>query len=275
MSPIEKKVRTMRDALRDAVEQLPGPVKMRARNAFEGFDSARQLLSVDREISSFRAITAEEEAVTALFRSLQLRKYPAADQLNLYSHSHKAAVAPFLSAVKMALVGENGELNIQLTIDIAKPGITINVLLKEFGIVIPGRENLSLQLVEPLGLLGGTEDGASPTAFYDRHIAKVATAVNVKNIMEFIKKEANTRNTLLYASDTDVPASKATEETIEFRQKRADTCLYLAIAVLQVKTHQTMAVQGLAAFLKMLGKAMGADPLYPTIAPDIVISKPK
>jgi hypothetical protein len=236
---------------------------MRARNAFEGFDKARQLLAIDREIASFRAITAEEEAVTALFRSLQLRRYPGCDRLNLYSHAQKAAVAPFIAAAKNALVGPDGTLNIKLTLDMKKPEITVGVLFKDLGVTIPGRDDLGLQLAQPLGLLGKRGDSSSPVNFYDPHIEKIATATNVKDIRKFIDTEANARNTLLYASDCELPASKATEATIEFRQGRADTALLLAIAVLQVKEHQPMAIQGLAAFLKMIGKALDCDPFNP------------
>lgn len=256
----------LRDGIRQAIEKLPNPVKMRARNAFEGFDKARQLLAVDREIASFRAITAEEEATSALFRSLQLRKYPGSERLSLYSHPHKAALAPFIAAVKMAIVGEDGSINIQLTLDIAKPEVVISVRFTEFGVVIPGRDDLSLQLVEPLGLLG-VKEGISPANFYDRQFAKVADTVNVRHIMDFIKTEANARNRLLYASDTSLPTSKATEETIEFRQRRADTSLLLAIAALQVETHQAMAVQGIAAFLKMVGKALEEQTSPPSPEP--------
>lgn len=251
---------SLRDTLRLAIEKLPKPVNLRARNAFEGFDKARQLLSIDREIASFWAITAEEEAVSALFRSLQLRKYPGYEHLNLYSHEQKAAVAPFIAAVKMALVGKSGKLNIHLTLDATKPSITINIFLKEFGIVIPGHDDLSLQLVEPLGLLGCNEDGSSPSAFYDKHFAEIANHANAKTILKVIKREANTRNMLLYASDASLPVSMATSDTIEMRQQRADTALLLAIAVLQEKKHQSMALQGIAAFLKMVGKVTKDEP---------------
>jgi hypothetical protein len=265
----------IRDGLRVAIEKLPKQVKMRARSSLEGFDKARQLLPLDREIASFRAITAEEEAVAALFKSLQLMNYPGSERLSLYSHLHKAAVAPFIAAVKHALTGGKGKLNIGLTLDMAEPSITVHVLLKQFGIEIPGRENLSLQLVEPLGVLGAKEDGSSPTSFYDSHISKVASSANAKSMLEFIRQEANARNLLLYASDMAVPSSRATPETIEIRQRRAETCLLLSIAVLQIKTHQIMASQGLAAFLKMLKIVTDDDPFYPVVKPDVVIRPQK
>ena len=46
---------TYRDALKLAVSNLPRPVRFRAENAFVGFDKARRLLEIDREMASFRA----------------------------------------------------------------------------------------------------------------------------------------------------------------------------------------------------------------------------
>jgi len=261
----------MRDALRLAIEKLPASVSLRAKNAFDGFDRARVLLPVDREMASFRAITAEEEAITALFLSLQLRKYPGAGRLDLYSHPHKAAVAPFLAAVKASILGSRRKLDIRVTLDFSVPSITVQVPLKELGVALPESETLCLQLAEPLGLLGAKEDGPSPTDFFDSHIARVTSTKNVNGIRKFIHDQANIRNKLLYASDRSLPKSEVTEEAIEMRQKRADTALLLAIAVLQEKKHQMMARQCLAAFLKMIGKALEADPSYPQIEPDIAI----
>ncbi|PLU07434.1 hypothetical protein BMJ29_02810 [Sinorhizobium medicae] len=50
-------------------------------------------------MSFFRAITAEEEAATALILALKQRRYPGSEKLNPWEHLHKAAVSPFLDAV--------------------------------------------------------------------------------------------------------------------------------------------------------------------------------
>jgi len=58
-----------------AIDKLPPEVRYRAKNALDGFERARALLEIDREVASFRAITAAEEAASASIRSLQLREY--------------------------------------------------------------------------------------------------------------------------------------------------------------------------------------------------------
>lgn len=250
--PQSERAGDLRDALRKAVGKLPSEVRLRALNAYDGFDRARMLLSIDREIASFRAITAEEEAAAALFRSLQLRGYPGAERLNLGNHQHKAALGPFLAAVAESMVAKP-PLRIQLTIDFSEPSIEVHLPLHTNGIIFPGSETLRLTLVEPLGLTGHKEDGSSAD-FFDKYLDRIAKASKSSNVRRLIKREANARNTLLYASDNNTPKSKATTATIDTRQRRAEIALCLCIAVLQTKSHQALAAQALAAFLRIVKK---------------------
>ena len=134
---------SMREALRRAVANLPTQVRLRAENAFDGFDRALALLSIDREMASFRAITAEEEAAAALFRSLQLRAYPGSECLNLGNHRHKAALGPFIQAVKVALAAGH-DMNLRITIDWSQPSLEVSISLSEVGVAFEGSENLQL-----------------------------------------------------------------------------------------------------------------------------------
>lgn len=250
----------LRDALKLAVAKLPREVRLRALNAYDGFDRARALLPIDREIASFRAITAEEEAAAALFRALQLRNYPGADSLNLGNHQHKAALGPFLAAATESMVA-TPPIQIQLTIDYSEPSVTIHLPLHANGIVFPGSEKLRLTLVEPLGLTGHSEDEGHPASFFDKHLKRIAEASKSSNIRRLIKREANARNRLLYASDSALPVSKVTVESLNARQRRAEIALCLCIAVLQTKNHQALASQALDAFLRLVGK-----PLAPNVS---------
>lgn len=112
-------VEKMSEVLRLAIAKLPNPVRMRAQSSLEGFDRAFTLFEIDREMSSFRAITAEEEAAAALFRALQVRKYPGSDRLDLKRHDHKAALWPVLDAARMA-IGE-GFRDIEFQLGAAPP----------------------------------------------------------------------------------------------------------------------------------------------------------
>jgi len=52
------------------------------------------------ELAYFCAITAEEESATAIFHSLNRRKYKGASFLKPRNHVHKTALHPFLYAIK-------------------------------------------------------------------------------------------------------------------------------------------------------------------------------
>ena len=242
----------MRDALRLALAKLPKSVRLRAENAIAGFERATTLLSIDREMASFRAITAEEEATAALFRALQLQSYPGSEHLNLGNHRHKAALGPFIQAVKVTM--SHGQTrNLRMTLDWSQPSLEISIPLSEVGVAFEGSENLQITLVEPLGILGRRGD-SHPAEFFDKSMQDVADAAKSNSIAKLIAKEANARNRLLYASDTAMPESKVTKETIEARRNRADIALFLCIAVLQTPNHQALAKQSLEAFLKIVGK---------------------
>ena len=78
--------------LEDKLALLPNMVGNRFRNAFKHLRKAWLLLPIDTEMSAFRAITAEEEAATALILALKMRQYPGADVLKYNNHVHKSAV---------------------------------------------------------------------------------------------------------------------------------------------------------------------------------------
>jgi hypothetical protein len=78
--------------LEKATERLDKPVRFRAKNAFLHLHKAWRLLRVDQGMAAFRAITAEEEAATALIVSLKRKRYPNSDRLNARNHDHKSSI---------------------------------------------------------------------------------------------------------------------------------------------------------------------------------------
>lgn len=245
-----------REPLRLAVSNLPRPVKLRAENALSGFDRARRLLDVDREMASFRAITAEEEAAAALFRSFQLRGYPGAELLSLKDHNHKAALGPFIQAVRHQLA-TTGWFTMTVQLNSSAPSLAISLPMSQFGMDHP--DNLHLALVQPLGVVSSFP-GIEPDDHFDRSLKVVAGS---RQVNKLIRSEANARNHLLYASDSSLPRSAATLASIETRQRRAEIALLLSIAVLQTDELQAMAAQCLRAFLKVLAQ-LKKKPLLPS-----------
>lgn len=62
-------------ALRQITQKLPGNIRFRALNALEHFGRAIDLIEIDKAMASFRAITGEEEAASALMLAVALRRY--------------------------------------------------------------------------------------------------------------------------------------------------------------------------------------------------------
>lgn len=240
----------MLEILPQAIERLPRPVRYRAQNALDGFSRAKALLPIDREIASFRAITAAEEAASALIRSLQLREYPGANLIDLRKHPYKAAVPFFLGAVRHALAGER-EFDIRLTLSADPPKLTVALPLRQFVALPDDLVNVHLELVDPLGMVG-TTPGTDAGAYFDAAVQKVAGS---RQVDKLIASEANSRNRILYAHDGGLPRSQATLASIEQRERGAILCMLLAVAVMQVEHHQGMALQCLAGFLKVIGRA--------------------
>src|SRR4051812_32687695 len=96
---------------------LPG--RASAKNAVRHIDKANAIADTDPDMAAFRAITAEEEAATALFHSLKRHRYPGSELLKPRDHLQKNAVAPFCSAVSrlFELVDEQFDLRPQLRIN--------------------------------------------------------------------------------------------------------------------------------------------------------------
>lgn len=238
------------DLLPKVVVHLPRPVRYRAENALDGFKRAKTLLPIDREIASFRAITAAEEAASALIRSLQLREYPGADGIDLKRHEHKAAVGFFLDAVRVEIT-HGGYLDMTITLSADPPRLTVALPIRQFVQLSDDSQNLHIELVEPLGWIG-TKTGVEEQNYFDAAVQKVARS---RKVDKLIASLANSRNRILYAHDGGLPRSQATMDGIELRERLGVLCIILAVAVLQVEHHQGFALQCLAGYLKVIGRA--------------------
>ncbi len=233
-----------------AIKNLPKPIRYRAENALDGFIRAKALLPTDREIASFRAITAAEEAASALIRSLQLRAYPDADRIDLWRHPHKAAVYIFLGAVQYELA-KHQKIIMNVTLSASPPKLTIALPIRQFVNLPEDMQNYQIELADPLGMIG-SQQGIDEADYFDAAVRKVAGS---RKVDKLITSEANARNRILYAHDGGLPKSVATIEGFERREQGARVCILLAIAVMQVEHHQGMALQCLRGFLKVIGRS--------------------
>lgn len=236
-----------------AVSRLPPEVRYRAENAIDGFARAKALLPLDREMASFRAITAAEEAASALIRSLQLRGYPGADLIDLRRHPHKAAVPFFLAAVRHEIAGDR-KIDLTVTLSVDPPILTVALPVRQFADLPDHLADMHIEFADPLGMVS-SKPGVAEGDVFDAAVRRVAGS---RKVDKLIASEANARNRILYAHDGGLPRSQATLRSIEQRERDARLCLLLAIAIMQVDHHQGMALQCLAGFLKVISRSATA-----------------
>lgn len=254
--------------LEEAIEKLTPPrVRNACRSALNHLRKAWTLHPIDAEMSLFRAITAEEEAATAVIRALNVRKYPNADRLKERQHPHKAAIWPFITAIADKMAEKN----------IAMPTLSLRVEGEpriELSIDIAGQAGLD----EPMW---GTPDEPFNWSFwsdrtgpfkphdFSEELAALASEKGARNIEAYVGDEANRRNQLLYASDQGIPSVAFADSLLLGRRQRVTVMLVIVIAILQTKMHQLFLVQCLDALLRTIARFDG-DPLdIPPLDPNM------
>jgi len=241
----EKRERLVREALQSSTT---GRVRHCANHAFHHLERAAQLVDIDPEMAMLRAITAEEEAATAVFLSLKQRRYPNAELLQLRSHPHKLGLYIFVSEVRNFFASVSHQFP------------PMRLLLKE----VEGGSRLIWQLLAPDGRWAEPDtpfnflvSDASPSQPYhfERQLEELANRIADGDIKDYIVTTANTRNLLLYADDDGLPAVVGgVDETLKAQRERVVTLCMVACMIAPYKERALFVMQALNAFLSMMGK---------------------
>lgn len=246
-----------RDALHTAVLKLKRRPRHCAVNALRSLRRAWKIAAIDPEMAAFRAITAEEEAATALIFALQHRDYPRANELDWHKHMHKAGVSPFLRAVE-SMIAESGFPKPQVVLRYKDDTPRVDIFFAGADLGIPGDYIVSPE--QPLhGVLshGKVGEEGQAIATFSRELQILADGRGAKDILAVIRADANLRNQVLYAAEDGVPNVENVDAFLVARRRPVTLLLSLMIAVLQTKEIQLFAVQVLDAYLQALGKASG------------------
>lgn len=226
----------------------PAPGKHSARSAIMHITKAWQIRDADREMAVFRAITAEEESVTAIFHALKRRKYEGAEKLNPRDHIHKAAVFPFFIAVSQVL-DEANQMGLQPTIELRKHNESARFLVRLTVPTPDGKQSWAYP--EPPLHYTVSMDGQLHD--FSDQLSKLANEKNRKSINDHVRAPANKRNQILYASSGGIPAIEHSLDSYLLR--RRDIIFNNLIVYLMIdpyKEKQLFVQQALSAFLKML-----------------------
>lgn len=264
--PVELPMDEQHATLEQVVERLSPPrVRHAARNAFRNLRDAWKLHPFDAEISFFRAITAEEEAATALIVALKQQRYPNAYRLRERHHAHKAAVWPLIAAIRQGLHEKNvqpphlalartGRPRIEMSIDIGGPA----------GLDRPlwGRADHPFNFV-----MRSDKHGPFQVHDFEAEMQAIASGRGARDIREHVLREANARNECLYASDRGIPSVQFEDELILDRRARVTAILVATIGIMQTRMLQPFVVQCLAALLKAVEGSTRQSSTIPRFIP--------
>ncbi|WP_148561938.1 hypothetical protein [Pseudomonas syringae] len=187
---------------RHMLEKCEGRVKSAGLNALNHIGKARQIAELDPQMACFRAICAEEEAATSLLASLKDQKYPLSEQTNWQSHDNEAGVIVLIKAVTIWFESSFDfdqlpfmKPRLIITDEPGRPAIELIFPFKGIDKCLRPRPPLNLRAQGDIAMKDMIGD-------FLRKNVKRELAAEVK---AFIKKRANERNLLLYASDTALP----------------------------------------------------------------------
>ncbi len=220
------------------------------RSALRHLEKSAALADIDKEMSAFRAITAEEEAASGLIRALRELNYPGTEAMNVQNHLHKHAVFPFLRIVflffgqSLASPFKNFCLHIQ-EIEGARR-LTVGLPL-----TIGGVDNM-IYPHPPLNLFVSMAGSGSAPEF-EQQMDEYMKAQGGGTIRAFLKEEANARNTLLYASPTGYPSVGALNEGFFVeRQNRVMAMINVFLLIYPYQKHQAFVTHAISVFNKLI-----------------------
>ena len=243
------------------VEHLDGRAKHYARSAFVHLRKAWALLGIDEEMAAFRAITAEEEAASAIFMSLQKCGYRGAQILNPRNHTHKASLFPFLEAV--------GKLH--TLIEFAEPSVFVDESHTPFSVKLRlnAEKFIGVKLPEPKYILPVpplhyvVHDSNGKLYDFSKQLSELTSEKGADSIRAFINKEANFRNRLLYAAPNGIPKVPCAKQFVIARINRVTALITIQLLIEQSNEPQSFAQQCLDAFLRVHDKLVEHDYEYP------------
>ena len=221
------------------------------RSALYHLDKAELLAVVDPAMAIFRGITAEEEAASGLMYGLREGGYGSSNKLNPKNHVHKHAMIPFLRVIGLfhGQVFENKIKEYRLHI---KEEDGRSRLMLTFPVTIDGEEHWGYP-VPPLNFDVKVGTTSKPPS-YEAQITSFVKAVGAKDILSYLRKEANLRNQVLYAAPDGYPV--ISELKPAFLTGKAAHVSKLLQAYLLIKPWpeiQPFVQDSIGAFLAMVG----------------------
>lgn len=219
------------------------------RSAFHHLECAAVLVKIDPAMAAFRALTAEEEAATSLMHCLKERGYKNADLLKPKDHVQKNAVSPFLDILGSSFAKTIGTQFQDFKLILDGEGSDRRLMIA-LSIFIDGQE----MWARPIPPLNFTVTSDGKALSYRPEIDRLVETTGRKNILEYLRAQANRRNCLLYAGPDGYPGKVHIPEGFFEGRKRFVLALLRAYLLIQPYSENLTFVQdALDAFLSMAG----------------------
>lgn len=239
-------------AVVDCLGAITGRARHCAKSALRHLERADLIVKLDPEMAIFHALTAEEEAATAVFFAVKHHRYPNANKLKHRDHTHKNALYPFLIAINNYLAG------------IDPPMLPWKIFTKTEG----DRKFLATKIQTPDDRWGEPQP---PLGFEIKRLAngtrerfasqlqELAEGAGAADVRKYLGDCANVRNRLLYASDQGVPIARGdVPQTLLTARARVFVLLRALCLIFPHKERALFVQQVLDAFLLAL-KAIKED----------------
>jgi hypothetical protein len=200
----------------------------------------------------FRAITAEEEAAAGLMQCFKELGYARSKELNPHDHVHKHSIFPFMQILRLFFHETLGQhfpvFNLHIKEVEGETRLTLALSIKLLG------EEKLVYPVPPLNF-GVSAQGKSAQVDYSHQIDEFVKAHGITSVKQFLRKEANVRNTLLYAGPDGYPIVQDIDPTLLLeRRRRVLAMLNLYLLIFPYKEHQPYVTQSLSVLVDLLQK---------------------
>lgn len=202
-------------------------------NAWEHINKADKLYEIDKNMSAFCSITAEEEAATGLIKLIKERAYDTSKTLNSTKHAHKMSVFFVLKAFWAHLTREQRAIRNIKIVGLDKDKLELHAFSD-----LLGENHFMVFSPLPLNLISITPNGEPHN--YQPQIDELTSNTETGKLSKHIKHEANQRNILLYANQEGLPNAEFKRSFIRENEKKVLIISYLFILIAQHKEQQPL-----------------------------------
>ena len=182
-------------------------------SALHHLECAQKIIFIDPAMAKFRVLTAEEEAASGLMYCLKEMSFSNSELLKPKDHKYKNGIIPFFRIFGLFFREKQSSI-------IQEPKLHIDEGVKkrlfiEFKMIVNGSPSW-FRPEPPLGIYMGNTDGEAET--FEDQINSFADMHGVKKVFDYIERQANVRNELLYAGKNGYP-KRALFENNDFHAK--------------------------------------------------------